>query len=307
MRGWLDTNSTGFGLFCGCLLAVGASASFAFARAGILAGFTPGDLILLRFLVSSVVFLPLLLRWGPWSLAGIGWPRSLVLLILGGPAFAIMQSGGYLFAPLAHGAVIHPASVTILSTLMAAVFLHERLSAAHIAGATVVVLGILLIGWHGLTAHVSSRSWIGDAMFFASAVLWAGFTVLVRAWQLPAVRAIAVIALLSTVLTLPAYLAWYDGPRLLHLPLRSVAVQAVMQGLVQGVIAITAYAHSIRVLGVSRAVLFPACVPAISVLLGILIVGEVPDWAQIAGLVLVTIGLLTAIGLLRLPRRPRAM
>ncbi len=30
----IDTNSEAFGLFCGCVLAVGASASFAFARAG---------------------------------------------------------------------------------------------------------------------------------------------------------------------------------------------------------------------------------------------------------------------------------
>ena len=50
-------------------------------------------------------------------------------------------------------------------------------------------------------------------------------------------------------------------------------------------------------LGVSRAVLFPAIVPAVSVLIGIPIVGEIPGALQIAGLVLVTAGLLVTIGI----------
>ncbi len=103
---FIDTGSEAFGLFCGCVLAVGASTSFAFARAGILAGFSPGDLILLRFGVSGLLLLPLVWRAGLWSLAGIGWSRGMVLLALGGPGFALMQSGGYAFAPLAHGGVI---------------------------------------------------------------------------------------------------------------------------------------------------------------------------------------------------------
>ena len=49
-------------------------------------------------------------------------------------------------------------------------------------------------------------------------------------------------------------------------------------------------------LGVSRAVLFPAIVPALSVLVGIPIVREIPGALQIAGLCLVTLGLLTTIG-----------
>jgi drug/metabolite transporter (DMT)-like permease len=54
-------------------------------------------------------------------------------------------------------------------------------------------------------------------------------------------------------------------------------------------------------LGVSRAVLFPAVVPAVSVIVGIPIVCEIPSLLQIAGLMLVTAGLLTTIGVFRTP------
>ena len=48
-----------------------------------------------------------------------------------------------------------------------------------------------------------------------------------------------------------------------------------------------------------RAVLFPAMVPAVSILMGIPIVGEIPDATQITGLLLVTVGLAGALGMFR--------
>jgi hypothetical protein len=61
-----------------------------------------------------------------FSLAGIGWPRGLTLLLVGGPVFAWLQFAAYQYAPLVHGAIINPPAVTILSTIAAAVFLKER-------------------------------------------------------------------------------------------------------------------------------------------------------------------------------------
>jgi drug/metabolite transporter (DMT)-like permease len=95
-----------------------------------------------------------------------------------------------------------------------------------------------------------------------------------------------------------------DGlPHLLGLPVRLIVIQGVLQGGLQGVIGIIGYSHAIRVLGVSRAVLFPAAVPAMSILIGIPLVGEIPNLEQVAGMVLVTAGLLTAVGLFQRLRR----
>jgi drug/metabolite transporter (DMT)-like permease len=302
----IDTQAEGWGYFCGSVLALGASLSFATARAGILGGLTPGDLILMRFGVAGLVFMPLLLHWGLLDLAGIGWRRGLVLTALGGPAFALMQMGGYAFAPLAHGAVIHPASVTILSTGIAAALLGERLSRAHLIGAGLVIGGIVLISWQGLHVLAGARSWIGDLLFLTSAVLWAGFTVLIRHWRLHAIRAMSVVSFLSLLVVLPGYLAWYGPSHLSARPVLPMTLQALVQGLMQGVVALTAYSQAIRILGVSRAVLFPAMVPAVSILIGIFIVGEIPNATQVVGLLLVTVGLMFAIGAfqrIRVPKR----
>ncbi|MBS0519843.1 MAG: DMT family transporter [Proteobacteria bacterium] len=286
-----------WGIVSGTTMALGASVAFAAARAGLVGGLQAIDLIFARYIVAGLVMLPLLLRFGVGDLAGIGLGRGLVLTVLGGAPFALLQTGGYGFAPLAHGAVIAPATVTIVSTVGAALFLHERLSRNHLAGAAIVIAGVLLIGWDGIAQPAGERAWLGDLLFFASSVLWAGFTLLLRAWRLSALRATAVVAVLSALATTPGYLLWVGTAHLQALPLGTLAVQGLIQGGVQGALTMYAYGQAVVLLGVSRAVLFPALVPAISVLLGIPIVGEIPGPLQVVGLGLVTLGLLTTVGL----------
>ena len=288
-----------WGFLCGAIMALGASLSFAAARAGILGGLLAVDMIFARFIVAGLIMLPLLLHYGLGNLAGLGWRRALILTVLGGAPFALLQTSGYGFAPLAHGAVVAPATVTIVSTIGAALFLRERLGRNHMIGAAVVLAGIGLIGWDGMMQPSGERAWLGDLLFFLSSVLWAGFTLLLRHWRVPALRATAVVSVLSCVLTIPAYLAAMGTAHLAALPLGFLAFQGLVQGGLQGAITMIAYSQAVMLLGVSRAVLFPAIVPAVSVVLGIPIVGEIPSALQVAGLGLVTLGLLTTVGGLR--------
>jgi drug/metabolite transporter (DMT)-like permease len=290
-----------WGFLSGSIMALGASLSFAAARAGVVGGLAVPDMIFARFLVAGTIMLPLLLRWGLPTLAGIGWRRACLLTLLGGAPFALLQTGGYGFAPLAHGAVIAPSTVTIVSTIGAALFLRERLSRAHLAGAAIVLLGIGLIGWDGIArsaADTGARAWVGDLLFFLSSLLWACFTLLLRHWRLPALRATAVVSVLSMVVATPTYLLWAGTAHVAALPVATLALQGLVQGGLQGLVTMIAYTRAVILLGVSRAVLFPAIVPAVSVLVGIPIVGEIPGLLQIAGLALVTAGLLVTIGVL---------
>jgi drug/metabolite transporter (DMT)-like permease len=288
-----------WGFLCGATMALGASLSFAAARAGILGGLLAVDMIFARFIVAGLIMLPLLVRFGIRDLAGVGWRRAAILTVLGGAPFALLQTGGYGFAPLAHGAVIAPSTVTIVSTIGAALFLRERLSRNHLVGAAVVLGGIVLIGWDGLMQPGSEQAWLGDLMFFASSVLWAGFTLLLRHWRVPALRATAVVSVLSFVVVTPVYLGAMGTTHLTALPVGPLVFQGLVQGGLQGAVTMVAYSQAVMLLGVSRAVLFPAIVPAVSVLIGIPIVGEIPSVLQVAGLGLVTLGLLVTVGVLR--------
>ena len=55
----------------------------------------------------------------------------------------------------------------------------------------------------------------------------------------------------------------------------------------------------------ARSNYFPALVPAVAILLGIPVAGEIPNWLQLTGVGIVSVGLLFALNILRLPVRAR--
>ena len=69
-----------------------------------------------------------------------------------------------------------------------------------------------------------------------------------------------------------------------------------MQGVFSGVLAVVAFAAAVSILGASRAAVFPALVPGAGILVGIPLTGEWPSPLQWAGVVLVTVGLIAALG-----------
>jgi len=293
------------GIGSGVTMALGASVAFASARAGILQGLSVIDLIFVRFVAAGLIMLPLLLRLGVFNLAGLTARQSLLLTAIGGAPFALLQTGGYGFAPLAHGAVIAPAVVTICSTIGAALLLDEKISRNHLIGATVIVAGLVAISWESLAQTNGQFTWVGDALFVLSSLFWSAFTLLVRYWRLPALNVAAVVTVFSALITTAGYFLLLGPSHLFSLPLGALFIQGLIQGGVQGALVLFAYIQSVTLLGVSRAVLFPAMVPAISVLIGIPIVREVPSMPQMVGLTLVTLGLTITTGLAGLVSRER--
>jgi len=76
-------------------MSLGAPLSFAAARSAILNEvLTAGDLILMRYLVAGPLMLPALFYFGESGLAGIGWRRGIILAVLGGPSFTLLQTTG---------------------------------------------------------------------------------------------------------------------------------------------------------------------------------------------------------------------
>jgi drug/metabolite transporter (DMT)-like permease len=288
------------GVVVGIAMSAGAALSFGTARHGILVGFGPADLAFLRFATAGAVFLPFFLfRWSFSNLAGIGWGRGLALTFMAGPLFAVLNMGGFALAPLAHGAVLAPMSVTLFSMILAVVLLKERLGAAYAIGMAAIMVSLVLIGGEGLLAG-GPGVWIGDLLFVASSVLWTGYTILIRHWRVPAVPATAAVAVLSCAISLPLYVL-ATPMTVLTLPPGEILIQVLVQGLINGALAIIAYNKIVALLGASRAVLFPALVPGLAILFGIPLVGEIPTLVQLLGLVLANIGLLVALKIIRLP------
>ena len=276
------------GMACGAGAALCWALGFVATRHGLKIGFTPPDLLMHRFLWSGMAFLPLLLRAGVSDLGGIGWSRGLVLMVLGGPVMSLISYTGFLFVPLGHGSVIQPSSATLGGLLLAAVFLRERVPPSRVAGAVVIVGGLAVIGAESI-GHIGAHGVLGDLLFVATGLMFAVFGTLLRHWRVNAFSAATVISVLSLAL-LPVYVIFVGFARVASLGFSENVLQALAQGILAGPAALYLFAFSIQAMGVARAAVFPATVPALTILSGWLLLGEAPTALQAAGLMAVLFG-----------------
>ncbi|WP_027584138.1 DMT family transporter [Bradyrhizobium sp. Ai1a-2] len=283
-----DAKQALLGVACGLGAALCWALGFVSTRHGLKVGFTPADLLMHRYVWSGIAFLPLVLRAGIGNLCGIGWGRGLALMVLGGPVMSIISYTGFLFVPLGHGSLIQPSCATLGGLFLAAVLLRERISFSRVFGAVVIVGGLAVIGAESI-GHIGPHGVLGDLIFVLTGLMFAVFGTLLRHWRVSAFSAATVISVVSLLL-LPVYAASGGLGRVIALGLGENALQAVGQGVLAGPAAMYLFAFSIQLLGVARAAVFPAMVPALTLLVGWLLLGEPPTALQATGLVLVLSG-----------------
>lgn len=289
------------GLAAGLAAAVLWGLYLALSRAGVVGGLAAIDIAVIRYGVAGLVTLPFFATRGLPLARRIGWWRAGVLAALAGPPFVLAGVGGYAFAPLAHGALIQPAAVTIGSIALAAWVLRDRPTRERLAGVAVILCGLAVVAGPGLFAG-GAMTPVGDAMFLAAGLMWAGFSILAKRWGAGPVEATVLVCVLSGAVLVPVVAVTAGFGRILVLPTPELVAQVVVQGVLSGVVAMLAFTSAVKWLGASRAAAFPAVVPVTATLIGIPVAGEWPTTLQLAGLALVVAGLTLAVGVVRLRR-----
>ena len=278
--------------------------NFAFSRHATLNGLTPHDLAALRFGTAGLLMLPLFLRQGFATCAGIGWGRGILIAAMSGVPMVLLMNTGLSLAPAAHAAAIQPGMVTLIGVVGSVVLFRIIPSPVAFIGIAVVLGGLACIGVAG-TLSGSANVVLGDLCFVAAGSLWGLYPLLLQRWRLGAMTATAVVAVLSL-----AYLPIYAGlldPRLLAADPWLVAFHAVNQGVLNVILGLWLWGTAVRVLGAAEAQRFPPLIPVAGTLLAVPIVGEWPGPLQAAGVCLIVSGLgLAAFGDRLLRRVPRA-
>jgi drug/metabolite transporter (DMT)-like permease len=255
---------------------------------------------LLRFAPGALVMLPLVWRWGWRDLAGIGWPRGIVLAALSGPVFSLLMMTGFAYAPLAHGAVIAPACQMLAGIGLSAWLARAPITRETIGGAAFVLLGLAFMGFDALLHPGGSAVLLGDVLFAAAGSSFGLFGALSRRWRVDALRVTGVAVVLSFAMFAPPYALLANPHGLLVAAPGFVALQAVAHGLGAGLVAVLAYSRAAVLLGPGRASFFGALVPGAASMLAIPVLDEIPTALQVAGLLAVVIGLLLAFGAVRM-------
>src|SRR5579863_609329 len=89
---------------------------------------------------------------------------------------------------------------------------------------------------------------------------------------------------------------YFAGTSISRAPLSDIALQAIVQGFLTGSVALLPYGRMVSILGATSGAAFLALTPAMTALMGVPILGELPstiDWLEIA---LISVGVYVVSG-----------
>lgn len=274
---------------------------FVSTRFNVTTNLTAFDLIALRFGLSAVILLPLALRLK----GGIGHltlGNALAMFVGSGAIYSFFSTLGVAFSPPAEGAALTPGIMPMATAFLGVLILKERIGLAQWLGFSLILIGACAIAGLGLLQG-AEHSWVGHILFVIGAFLFAGYTVALRRSGLTGLEATALVALWSSALYLPIYLLALK-PRIFDASAASLLFPAFYQGILTNVVSLVAYGRAVSILGATRAAAFAALIPALTAILSMAILNEIPPMWEWAAILSVSIGVYLASGA-PLPRHGR--
>ena len=267
------------------------------------------DIAFLRILGASLVLIP----WGwwllrkqrnegqsvgsLWGLSPLPWRITVLGGLFGSLLYAMLAYSGFFFAPAAHASVLMPGSLPLWTTLLALLMLREPISRGRMIGLACIVLGDLLVGGASLLkAFEGGDVWKGDLLFVTAALCWSVYSVLVRKHGLNPIHATIAITAFGAITYLPTYalavaMQWLPS-QLTQAPMSEMVFQAIYQGVGSVAISGITFNLMIRHYGPVRSTMITALVPGLSAMGAVWALGEPMHWNLLAGLALVTCGIL---------------
>lgn len=289
------------------------------ARASAQFTLRPLDIAFVRLIGAGAVLIP----WGWWlnrraarQGRATGWlglsplPARITMLcgLFGGLLYGVLAYSGFFLAPAAHASVLMPGSLPLWTTLLALLLLHERIGAPRALGLACIVVGDLLVGGASLLQAFEGGSvWRGDLLFMSAAFCWSCYSVLARRHALGAVEATIAVSTFAFVVYVPAFVL-LTATGVLHstlaqAPWGEIIFQTLFMGVGSVVISGITFTLMIRHYGPVRSTMITAFVPGLSALGAVVFLGEPLGWNLVAGLALVTAGIVFGV---RAARKPAA-
>jgi len=256
-------------------------------RAGVTGSFEPQDLMLLRFGVGALLFLPYLaLQFR--AISRDAWLKGVPLTLFQGAGMAALVICGLQFAPASHAAALGPGVAPAWVALLGFLLFSRRPSARMLVGAALCAIGVIALAtWSASAPDPSVLA--GDAMFLAASALGALYVLQMRNWGIGAIQGAAIVTLYSALVVVPWHL-WSASGALWQAAPFELLWQVLWQGVLIGCLALVALNHAIARLGPERSSALVALVPALSAVLGLLFLGEIPSSAEIAAILAISAG-----------------
>jgi drug/metabolite transporter (DMT)-like permease len=289
------THNTWIGLLAALAAAAIGSSWQLLTRYGVTTSLGPLELATLRYALPALLLLPVLVKTG---LLPKGVPRRVLLglVVGGGLPFGLLVLAGAQWAPAAHIGIFMAGSVPLFTALGSLLRGGEPVGYWQILGYVLVALGLLAFGLGRV--DTLALTWRGDLLLVLAGLLWSVHTLSFRRSGLSPWQGAALTNAWSALLLVPA-LGLVGVPRLLTAARVDVAVQAVGQGVLAGLLGLVVYLIAVTRLGAAKASLSAALVPTLTACGAAWWLREALTLQMLLALALTAAGLVLASGVVR--------
>ena len=260
-------------------------------KVGVESTLTIFDMAALRFGLSGLIALPIVIHYKPWK--GMPIHRIVVMAALAGIPYVLITNAAFSFAPAAYGGVFMNGVLPAMTLVLTWLWLNERPRRLQVGGAALILAGASLAAMDARASAVSG-AWIGALLFLAAALMFSVYLMLNRLWRVTALQVLLSISVVSGLIYVPI---WY-----LFLP-SNLAETATSQNLLQGgfqilpnLVGLNLLALAVRNVGPPATAAILSAVPGLGAILGLVLLGETLGAATWVGILILSLGiLLTAI------------
>ena len=258
------------------------------SRAGAQSTLNAYDLTAIRYGISAVASLPIVLYYKPWRSMSLQRIAGLSLLL--GPLYILCVYFAFDYAPAAHGGVYMNGAMPAITLFLSFLFLQQKSTSIQLFGVGLIFSGTLLTA-----ADVSGLSipgaWRGDLLFIVAAVFFSGYLVVARAWSVTPTQVMLCGSLINAIIFVPIWYWWLPSG-LTEVDGAQLALQIFYQGLIPGLLGLVLVAVATKNIGPAATSAFIAAVPGLGAVLGAIFLNEVPGTLGWLSLVVLTVGIL---------------
>lgn len=158
--------------------------TFVFTKLLLLAGLSPAQIFVLRFIIAYLLLLGFSL-WKSIRWLSNSWQDELLMLFLGltgGSLYFLTENSAMNYTTTTNTSLIVSLSPLIATTLISMFYRSQRLSRRQSMGSVLAAVGVVLVVMNGhFVLHLSPR---GDALAFGAALCWGVYSLL----MVPATR-----------------------------------------------------------------------------------------------------------------------
>lgn len=290
-----DTSNPALGITAAVIIVFIWSGWLIVTKVGAESSLTIFDIAALRFGLSGLVALPIVIYYKPWK--GMPIYRIAVMAVLAGVPYVLLSYAAFTFAPAAYGGVFMNGVLPAMTLALGWFWLKERPRRAQVGGAALIIAGAVLAATDAINGSVPG-AWIGALLFLTAASWFSVYLILNRVWQVTPLQVLLVISVLSGLIYVPIWYFFLPS-NLAEAPPSQILLQGTYQ-LLPNLVGLNLLTVAVRNVGASVSAAIMSAVPSLGAILGLVLLGETLGAMTWVGIVVLSLGiLLTAL-------RPRA-